>query len=77
MLLLIATLSSSSIADERTFEEHCARCHQRAISLARRLKEQTVEERSAALDRFLETHHAQDPQVRAAVIEYLMGLSAR
>ena len=36
-----------------------------------------MEERSVALDRFLETHHAQDPQVRAAVIEYLMGLSAR
>jgi hypothetical protein len=75
--LLIAVWASAAIADERAFGEHCAKCHGHAISVVQRLTGKTIEERSAALDRFLETHHAQESKVRAAIVGYLVSLSAR
>jgi len=52
--------------DPSSFREHCAKCHPRAPWVARD---------QAALDQFLSTHHAANPKVRGAIIEYLMGLS--
>jgi len=34
-----------------------------------------AEARSAALAKFLQTHHSDDAQTRAAIVEYLVGLS--
>jgi len=76
-LLFAAVWSSAAVGDTRVFTEHCAKCHQRAASVARELKGDTLEERTAALDKFLSTHHAEDPKVRAAVIDYLIGLSTQ
>jgi hypothetical protein len=57
--------------------EHFTKCHQRAASVARKLKGDTLEELTAALDKFLSTYHAEDPKVRAAVIDYLIELAAQ
>jgi hypothetical protein len=72
---LIVSVPSMAIADERAFQEHCAICHHRASSVVRRLIGETAEERTAGLDRFLETHHAEDPKLRAAIVGYLTRLS--
>ena len=76
-LLLAAIWSSAPLADQRVFKAHCGKCHQRAVSVARDLKGDTLEERTDALDKFLSTHHAEDPKLRAVVIDYLIGLSAQ
>ena len=64
-------------ADADLFKERCAECHPRASVLAGNLKGQTREDKAAALDAFLKTHHADDEQVRAKIIAYLLGLSGR
>ena len=74
-IVLIVGVSTTAIADERAFKEHCAICHHRASSVVRRLIGETAEERTAVLDRFLATHHAEDPKLRAAIVSYLIGLS--
>jgi hypothetical protein len=35
----------------------------------------TEQERRKALDEILSTHHAEDPKLRAEIIDYLIGLS--
>jgi hypothetical protein len=37
----------------------------------------TAEERAVQLDRFLKTHHAEDPELRANIVNFLVGLSAQ
>jgi mono/diheme cytochrome c family protein len=73
----MAALSGKAIADEQAFKEHCGECHARAASLARNLKGSTAEERTTMLAQFLETHHTKDAKARTAVIDYLVGLSAK
>jgi hypothetical protein len=62
-------------ADPAAFEANCARCHPRAKTLARSLKGQNREERAAALSSRLESHHCDDADVRAKIVDYLVGLS--
>jgi len=38
---------------------------------------ETTEERYIRLDKFLETHHAKDPELRANIVNFLVGLSAQ
>ena len=64
-------------AAEEAFQKHCARCHPRAASVARSSSGQTDKERKEAFDRFLASHHAEDPKLRAAIVDYLIGLSAQ
>lgn len=64
-------------ADTGLFKERCAKCHARAGLLAANLKGQTREDKAAALDAFLKTHYADDEQVRAKIIAYLIGLSGK
>ncbi|MGE0767499.1 MAG: hypothetical protein AB7L90_13620 [Hyphomicrobiaceae bacterium] len=75
--IMAATLSLSTPhiarADADLFKERCAKCHARASLLAANLKGQTRDDKAAALDAFLKTHHADDGQVRAKIIAYLMN----
>jgi hypothetical protein len=79
ILAAILSLLTSGIAraDADLFKERCAKCHARAGVLARNLKGQTRDDKAAGLDAFLKTHHADDEQVRAKIIAYLIGLSGR
>jgi hypothetical protein len=64
-------------ADADLFKERCAKCHARVSGLAGNLKGHTREDKAAALDAFLMTHHADDKLVRAKIIAYLIGLSGK
>lgn len=75
MVLACFLPRNAAAADTTAFEEQCATCHQRASTLARRLEGESAEARSAALTKFLQTHHSDDAQTRAAIVEYLVGLS--
>lgn len=59
-------------ATETTFKTHCAKCHGRVAALARNLEGETRDERVAALSRFLEDHHLDDPAARAAIVKCLV-----
>lgn len=71
-LTLILAGGSVGFATETTFKTHCAKCHGRVAALARNLKRDTRDERAAALSRFLEDHHLDDPDARAAIVKYLV-----
>lgn len=75
LLTAFAGIPDTWAADASAFEAHCAKCHERASALARRLEGGTKEERMATLGKLLETHHVEDPQARAAIVEYLAGLA--
>jgi hypothetical protein len=75
-VLAFASSVSTAVAEE-AFQKHCARCHPRAVSVARSVSGQTDRERKETLDRFLASHHAEDPKLRAAIVDYLVGLSAQ
>lgn len=62
-------------ADLSAFQARCVSCHPRASTLARGLDGDSAEARSAALAKFLETHHCEDAQARTAIVDYLVGLS--
>lgn len=62
-------------ADAPAFQARCASCHPRASTLARRLDGDGAEARSAALAKFLQSHHCDDAQARAAIVDYLISLS--
>jgi hypothetical protein len=67
----------SALADAALYKAHCAKCHARAGNLAVNLKGQTEEEKASSLDAFLTTHHAEDAQVRAKILTYLVDLSKK
>lgn len=76
--LMAGTLAAvPARADEALYKEHCARCHARASTLAANLKGQSAEDKAARLDEFLKTHYAEDTEVRAKIVAYLMGLARR
>ncbi|GLI95647.1 hypothetical protein [Methylocystis echinoides] len=62
-------------ATQEAYEQYCATCHASAGRLARKLEGATAEEKGAKLGRFLETHQKLDPEVRAKLVDYLVGLS--
>jgi len=66
---------NAAAAGAPAFEAECASCHPRASTLARRLEGESAEARSAALMKFLQKHHSDDAQTRAAIADYLVGLS--
>ena len=76
-IALFVVHSTAARADATAFQSHCAKCHERVKPLALKLKGDSREERSVALAKFLETHHAEDAQVRAAIVDYLVDLPAR
>jgi hypothetical protein len=59
---------------ETVFTEHCGKCHPRAASVARSVKGNSEQDRREALDRFLSSHHAEGPTLRAEIVDYLIGL---
>jgi hypothetical protein len=74
-IVLLTPVGAS--ADAGLYKERCAKCHARASALASGLKGETKEDKAAALDAFLMKHHADDAQVRAELVAYLVGLSAK
>jgi hypothetical protein len=76
-LPLLVKLADFASGDELAFKEHCAKCHPRAGSIMRGFGGKTAEERAVQLDRFLKTHHAEDPELRANIINFLVALSAQ
>lgn len=75
LLQLLTTVDLAAAADAAAFETYCARCHERASTLARRLEGTTDDERARALTQFLMTHHVEDADARAAIVDYLVGLA--
>jgi hypothetical protein len=75
--LLVAIGAATAAAAERTFNEHCGKCHARPTFVLRGLKGNTEQERRKVLDKFLSTHHAEDPKLRAEIIDYLIRWSAQ
>jgi hypothetical protein len=75
MVLACSLPRNAAAADAPAFQAQCASCHPRASTLARRLEGESAEARSAALVKFLQKHHSEDAQTRAAIAEYLVGLS--
>jgi hypothetical protein len=73
--LLVAI--GAATAAQSTFNEHCGKYHGRPTSVMRGLKGNVELERREVLDKFLSTHHAEDPMLRAEIIDYLMSLSAQ
>jgi hypothetical protein len=71
-LTVISAAGSVGFATETTFKTHCAKCHGRVAALARNLEGETRDERVAALSRFLEDHHLDDPAARAAIVKCLV-----
>jgi hypothetical protein len=76
-VLLAFASSVGTAAAEEAFQKHCTRCHPRAASVAWSLSGQTDKERKEVLDRFLASHYAEDVKLRAAIVDYLVGLSAK
>jgi mono/diheme cytochrome c family protein len=62
-------------AAQEAYEQYCSKCHASAGRLARKLEGSTVEEKAAKLGRFLESHQKLDPEARAKLVDYLVGLS--
>lgn len=75
--LLVAIGAATAAAAESTFNEHCGKCHARPTSVLRGLKGNAEQKRRKVLDKFLSTHHAEDPKLRAEIIDYLIRLSAQ
>jgi hypothetical protein len=75
--LLVAISSATTANGESTFREHCGKCHARPTSVLRGLKGNAEQERRRELDEFLAMHHAEDPELRAEIIDYLMRLLAQ
>lgn len=74
-LIAVALSAVSAHPEAPLYKEHCAKCHARAGALAANLKGQTAEEKASRLEAFLQSHHANDSQVRAKIIAYLVELS--
>lgn len=79
MVKFLALIGASLIlvgqgATQEAYEQYCAKCHASAGRLARKLEGATVEEKAAKLSRFLETHQKLDPEARAKIVDYLIGL---
>jgi mono/diheme cytochrome c family protein len=76
-LLVPLGFVGTTAATETAFKENCAKCHARAASVARSVQGNTEQERRKALDQLLRSHHAEDPTLRAEVVDYLIGLSGQ
>lgn len=77
VLAAAAFAPAAARADAALFNEYCAKCHARAAAVARGLKGETSDATSSQLDTFLKSHHADDAQVRARIVAYLVALSGK
>jgi hypothetical protein len=68
---------AAASADADLFKDRCGKCRARATTLARGLKDDTAPAKTAALDAFLKGHHAEDAEIRARIVAYLVGLSGK
>ena len=73
-LMVAAGGFAPASASEPAFTEHCSKCHARASSVARSF-DGNEEQRKKAFDRFLSTHYAEDSQVRAKIVDYLLTVA--
>ncbi len=73
LMIAASGFATASVA-EPAFKEHCSKCHARASSVARSF-DGNEEQRKKAFDRFLSTHYAEDPQLRAEIIAYLLTVT--
>ena len=73
-LMIVASGFATASASERAFKGNCSKCHTRPSSVARSF-DGNEEQRRKAFDRFLSTHYAEDPQVRAKIIDYLLTVA--
>ena len=74
VLMIVASGFATASASEPAFKEHCSKCHARPSSVARSF-DGNEEQRKKAFDRFLSRHYAEDPQVRAKIIAYLLAMA--
>jgi hypothetical protein len=74
VLMIVASGFATASASEPAFKEHCSKCHERPSSVARSF-DGNEEQRKKAFDRFLSRHYAEDPQVRAKIIAYLLAMA--
>ena len=72
--LIAASGYATASGAEPAFKEHCGKCHARPSSVTRSFAG-NEEQRKKALDGFLATHHAEDPQLRAEIVGYLLDLA--
>jgi hypothetical protein len=73
-LMIAASGFATASGAEPAFKEHCSKCHARPSSVARSF-DGNEEQRKKAFDRFLSRHYAEDPQVRANIIDYLLAVA--
>jgi hypothetical protein len=74
-LLMSVGLVGTTAATE--FKENCVKCHARSASVARSVQGNSEQERRKALNQLLGSHHAEDPKLRAEIIDYLIWLSGQ
>lgn len=74
-LIFVSSFVTASGA-ESTFKEHCGKCHARPASVARGFSGPEAQ-RKSAIDAFLSTHHAADPQLREEIVGYLLDLARK
>jgi hypothetical protein len=73
LMIAASGFATASVA-EPAFKEHCSKCHSRPSSVARSF-DGNEEQRKKAFDRFLSTHYAEDPQLRAKIVAYLLTVA--
>ena len=73
LMITASGFMTTSVA-EPAFKEHCSKCHARPSDVAGSF-DGNEEQRKKAFDRFLSTHYAEDPQVRAKIIAYLLAVA--
>jgi hypothetical protein len=76
-LLMSLGFVGTTAAAEIAFKENCAKCHARPTSVARSVQGNSEQERRKALDLLLRSHHAENPKLRAEIVDYLVGLSGQ
>ena len=73
-LMIAASSFATASASEPAFNEHCSKCHARPSSVARSF-DGNEEQRKKAFDSLLSAHYAEDPQVRAKIIDHLLSVT--
>lgn len=73
-LMIAASGCATASGAKPAFKKHCSKCHARPSSIARSF-DGSEEQRKKAFDRFLSTHYAEDPQLRAEIVAYLLTVA--
>ena len=67
-----APYSGAADPGAAAFDTACSDCHATPADRAEAIDGANVTDRAAALDALLSMHYAQDPEIRAAIIAYLV-----